>query len=143
MVQRGQNFRFALKPRKAVSVGGEHVGQNLDGHRPFQIGVSRTIHLAHATRPERRLDLVRSQPSANSEAHFSRRVVQLTMTVSGAALACRGMALSRNRLPSLVTAHLKNLLLNAPVWKRACGSPASNRLVASIGTAIIIPPAPT
>jgi hypothetical protein len=43
--------RFALEPRDAIGVLGEHRRQNLDGHLAVQSGVSGAPNLAHAPAP--------------------------------------------------------------------------------------------
>ena len=47
MVQRGEHFRFPLKPRQSVGIRGKRSRQDLDGDLTFQPGVRRPIDLAH------------------------------------------------------------------------------------------------
>ena len=48
MIQRGEDFGFALEPREAFGIGGERLGQDLDRDVALQVGVAGAIHLAHA-----------------------------------------------------------------------------------------------
>ena len=48
MVQRREDFGFALEAREALGVRGEDVGQDLDRDLAFQLRVRRAIDLAHA-----------------------------------------------------------------------------------------------
>jgi hypothetical protein len=64
MVQRGENFGLTLKPRKALSIGGDRRGQNLDRNCSLEVHVSRAIHLAHAAGAQRAGDFVRPDASA-------------------------------------------------------------------------------
>ena len=59
MIQRGEQFGFALKPREPIGIVGERVGQNLDRDLALQPRVARAIHLAHAACAEQRDDFVR------------------------------------------------------------------------------------
>jgi hypothetical protein len=43
MVQRGQHFGFTLEPRKALKMGRERFGQNLQRNVAFQARVASTI----------------------------------------------------------------------------------------------------
>ena len=47
MVQRGEDFGFALKPREPFGIRSERVGQHLDRDLPLQLRVGGPIHLAH------------------------------------------------------------------------------------------------
>ena len=40
-----EDFGFALKPPKAIPIGGDRLGQNLDGNCSLQIGVGGSIDL--------------------------------------------------------------------------------------------------
>ena len=44
MVQRGQDFGFALEPRQPVRIIRESLRQHLERHVPVELGVSRPIH---------------------------------------------------------------------------------------------------
>ena len=48
MIQRGEHFRFALKPREPIVVGRERGRQNLDGDLAFELRVRRAVDLAHS-----------------------------------------------------------------------------------------------
>ena len=58
MVERRQDFRFALEPGEAVRVAGERLRQDLDRHRASEPRIRRAIDLAHAARAEGARDLV-------------------------------------------------------------------------------------
>ena len=47
MVQRGEDFRFALKPGEAFRIVGERLWQHLQRHVPVELGVAGAIHLTH------------------------------------------------------------------------------------------------
>ena len=49
MVQRGEDFGFALKPRQPVGVACQRRGQDLERDLTFQLRVRGAIHLPHAT----------------------------------------------------------------------------------------------
>ncbi len=48
MVERRQHLRLALEARQPFGIAGKGVGQHLDGDVPVELGVPRSIHLAHA-----------------------------------------------------------------------------------------------
>jgi hypothetical protein len=50
VVERREHFRLALEAREAVVIGGELVGQDLEGDVAFQLRVTRAIHHPHAAR---------------------------------------------------------------------------------------------
>ena len=52
MIQRGENFRFALKAGQAVEVGCERRWQDLDRDVTLQLRIARAIDLAHPARTE-------------------------------------------------------------------------------------------
>jgi hypothetical protein len=67
MVERGEDFRFALKPREAIGIASHRGGQHHDRHRPLQTAVGHAIHLAHAAGADLRGDFVDAEASAESE----------------------------------------------------------------------------
>jgi hypothetical protein len=69
MVQRRKNFGFAFKPRQALRVLRECIGQNLDRYTAFQLVVACAIHLAHAARTDGGNDFVRSQTGPSGKGH--------------------------------------------------------------------------
>ena len=54
MVQRGEDFRFALESGHPFRVSRERLGQDLDGDVAIEPRVARPIHFAHAAGAERR-----------------------------------------------------------------------------------------
>jgi hypothetical protein len=52
VVEGGQDPGLALESSQSVGVGGEGVGQDLDGHLAAELGVLRPPHLAHAALAE-------------------------------------------------------------------------------------------
>ncbi len=64
VVERRRRPRLLLEPGQPLRVGGELLGQHLDGHLAAQARVLRQPHLAHAARAELLEDLVWSQRSA-------------------------------------------------------------------------------
>ena len=67
MVQRREHFRFALKPREPIVVGGERGRQDLDRDLAFQLRVRRAIHLPHPAFADLRGDLIDAESRAGSE----------------------------------------------------------------------------
>jgi len=58
MVQRGEDFRFTLKPRKTIDIACHLVRQHLDGDRTFEVGVSGVVDLAHPAHTDLRAYLI-------------------------------------------------------------------------------------
>ena len=58
MIQRGEDFRFALKAGQAVGVGCERRWKDLDGDVTLQLRIARAIDLAHAPGPKGGKDFV-------------------------------------------------------------------------------------
>src|SRR5262245_54674109 len=48
MVERGQEFGFAIEPRQPFGVARKLRGQRLDSHVASELRVARAIHLAHS-----------------------------------------------------------------------------------------------
>ena len=67
MVQRGEDFGFALEARQPIRVRRDRRGQDLDRDAPFQLGVGRPIHLAHAAGADLGGDFIRAEASAGSQ----------------------------------------------------------------------------
>lgn len=61
MVERRENFGFALKPGEPVRVCGHRLGQHLDRHRPLQVGVRGAIDLTHSARTNVGSDVIRTE----------------------------------------------------------------------------------
>ena len=69
MLQRRDGARFALEALAQLRVGGERVGQDLDGDGAIEPRVTRAVDLAHPARAERRDDLVRAEPRTRGDSH--------------------------------------------------------------------------
>ena len=69
MVQRRQHLGLALEARHALAVVRERLGQNLDRHVAFQLGIVGAVHLAHAAGADGREDLVGAQFVTQGELH--------------------------------------------------------------------------
>ena len=72
MIQRREHLRFALEAREAIGVGREGVRQDLQRNVSLQPRVAGTVHLAHATGPQRRMDFVHAKSCTGSERHRGR-----------------------------------------------------------------------
>jgi hypothetical protein len=73
VVQRRDGARFLFETAARVRVGGERTGQHLDRHGPIEAGITSAIDLAHAARPDRCDDLVRTETRAGVEWHATVR----------------------------------------------------------------------
>ena len=69
MVQRGEDFRFALEARQPVGVSRQRRGQHLDGDLTLQLRVRRPIHLAHAAFADLGGDFIDAEAGAGGEGH--------------------------------------------------------------------------
>jgi hypothetical protein len=69
MVQAAENTCFLLKALQTIMVGLERLGKNLYSNHTLQARITRTIHFAHATRPNQRLNFVRTKLGARLEGH--------------------------------------------------------------------------
>ena len=67
MVERREDFGFALEAREPVGVGRERRRQDLDRDLALQLRVGRAIDLAHAAFADLRGDLVDAEARAGSE----------------------------------------------------------------------------
>ena len=61
VVERGEDFSFALKASEPIGIAGEMLRQNLQGNVALQPGVAGAIHLAHATDAQSSEDFIRPQ----------------------------------------------------------------------------------
>ena len=71
VVQRREQFGFALKASKPVAIPRERERQNLDRDLAFQLRVRRTKHLPHATLADLGRDLVDAETSSGCERHVA------------------------------------------------------------------------
>jgi len=69
MVQRSEDFRFALEPDHAFSIASERFRQYLHCHVPSETRICGTVHLSHAACAQRRFNLVRAKLCARGEWH--------------------------------------------------------------------------
>ena len=64
MVERGQHLGLTLEPGESVRIVGEGLRQDLQGHVPVELGVSCSIHLAHAAFADLGGDLIWAEGGA-------------------------------------------------------------------------------
>jgi len=70
MVQRGEQFGLALKPRQTLGVACKRVRQDFDRHVALQSRVARAVDLAHPSGADEGEDLVNAEANAGREAHL-------------------------------------------------------------------------
>ena len=61
VVQAGDGLRLALEPLLEIRVGGDMLGQHIDGDRAVQARVAGFVDLTHAPSADGRDDLVRTE----------------------------------------------------------------------------------
>ena len=71
MIQRGEDFCFAVEAREAFRVAGQRIGKNFDGDLALQLQVAGAIHFAHPAGAERGEDLITTELVACGERHMS------------------------------------------------------------------------
>ena len=71
MVERRKDARFTLEAGQAIAIRADGVRQHLDRDLSSELGVAGAVNLAHSARPDRREDLVRTDPPTGLEAHSS------------------------------------------------------------------------
>ena len=64
MIERGENLRFTTEASEAIGIVGDGGQQNLDRDLAIQFWVAGSVDLAHPTRADPRLDLIRADPLA-------------------------------------------------------------------------------
>jgi hypothetical protein len=69
MVEGGEHPCFALEAGDAVAIGGERLGEDLDGDVSIEPPIARSIHLSHSAHPDLGCDFVRTEASAGTESH--------------------------------------------------------------------------
>ena len=67
MIERGEQFGFALEPGEAIGVRGHSGRQHLDGHRALQAGVGGLVDLAHASFADLSGDFVDAETETGRE----------------------------------------------------------------------------
>ena len=70
VVEQGRQPGLALQALRRGAVGGQFVGDELDGNGTVQARVARLIHLSHAAGPERTDDLIHADTLARLQAHL-------------------------------------------------------------------------
>jgi hypothetical protein len=83
MVERGEQPRFARKPRAALEIVLEVPRQDLDRNVPTQLTVVRAIHLPHPTRAEHTGNRVRAKLPANHLFRSPHTAGQATTATAG------------------------------------------------------------
>ena len=73
MVERGEHFGFALKPREAIRIRRHGLGQNLEGDLPFQVRVGRLVDLAHTPHADLGSDFIWAEAGAWQKSHVDDR----------------------------------------------------------------------
>jgi hypothetical protein len=74
VVQDAGRSRFLLEALQAVAVGGQLLGQDLDGHLAAEPGVPRLPDLAHPAGPQRGKDFVGTEAAARRNRHVNSRL---------------------------------------------------------------------
>ena len=69
MIQRGEKFRFALKPGSPGRVARELFRQDLDGDFALQLEIPCAIHLAHATFAKQGRDFMEAELCTDGQSH--------------------------------------------------------------------------
>ncbi len=69
MAQRGNRARFLLESPHAIGIGGEGVGQDLEGYVTMKPRVARPIHFSHAPGAKRGHDFIRTETRACCQGH--------------------------------------------------------------------------
>ena len=69
MVQRGCGAGFLLEAAQAIGVGGQRLGQDLDGDFAVQPGVVGAINFAHSARAKRGADFILPEDRSGSQGH--------------------------------------------------------------------------
>ena len=96
MIERGEDFRFALKTRETIRVRRDRGRQDLDRDLTFQPGVGRPKYLTHPAFADLSGDVVDADSAAGSEGQeagsIAFRVARMRPLLPDAALTtCRGL----------------------------------------------------
>ena len=67
VVERRQHLRLAREACDAIGIEGKRVGDDLQRDVAIQLGIARTIHLAHAAGAEGRANFIRTESGARGE----------------------------------------------------------------------------
>ena len=90
MVQRGEDFGFALEAREAVGVSRERLGQGLERHVAVELGVAGTVDLAHPPGADEGGHVVVRQACADGQGHRMWCGITLIMPPVGTISASSG-----------------------------------------------------
>ena len=69
MIQRSQDFRFALETPNAFRIGRESLGKGFQRDFAAELGITRTIHFPHAARANRANDFIGPHPHPWTDPH--------------------------------------------------------------------------
>jgi hypothetical protein len=69
MIEGSERPRFSLEASAAIALGGERLGEDLDGDVSIEPPIARSIHLSHSAHPDLGCDFVRTEASAGTESH--------------------------------------------------------------------------
>ena len=69
MVQGRERLGLTLKPREAIRIVREGLGQDLDGDLTPEVGVRRAIHLPHAAHADLGGDFIGAEARARRQRH--------------------------------------------------------------------------
>ncbi len=69
MVQRSEDFRFALEPGQSIAVGRHGAGEDLDGDLSLEVGVRCAIDLSHPAHADVGGDFIRTETGSWGEGH--------------------------------------------------------------------------
>jgi len=69
MIQSGEDFGFALKPRQAFRIGRHGLRQDFDRDLTFQTGIAGPVDFAHSARAERVDDFIRAEAGTWGQGH--------------------------------------------------------------------------
>ena len=125
MIQRGEDFCFALESRHAFDVARERIGQDLQRHIASQLRIPRAIYLAHPARTNGTSDFVRADFGSRRNRHFFSPACQLSTTLNGVVSSRPASFGNRKRAPSGAASHAANIPGLAPIpesEKRAFGA---------------------
>ena len=75
MIQRSEQARLALEPRKPLPIRCQGFRKRLDGHCPVERRIAGAIDLAHPTPPDQRFDLVAAETDAGLDDHKSAAIL--------------------------------------------------------------------
>ena len=73
MIERREDFRFALESGEPIGIRGDRGRQHLDGDLALQVGVGRPIHLTHPADADLGGDFIGAEARAGSESQSLRR----------------------------------------------------------------------